>query len=54
MTEEQLKAMPKDEANKVLSRSDMDRWVQLHNATANLYFIKDGKIGDVEPAGWWY
>ena len=39
---------------KTLSRSDMHRWVQLHNATANLYFVKTGKIEDVEPAGWWY
>ena len=53
-TDPQLKAMPKDEANKTLSRSDMHRWVQLHNATANLYFVKDGKIEDVEPSGWWY
>lgn len=54
MTDEQLKAMSKADANKLLSRSDMRRWVRLHNATANLYFIKDGKIEDVEPAGWWY
>lgn len=51
MTDEQLKAMSKDEANKTLIRSDMYRWVRLHNATANLYFVKDGKIEDVEPAG---
>ena len=54
MTDEQLKAMSKDDANKVLCRSDQRRWVRLHNATANLYFIKDGKIEDVPPAGWWY
>ena len=54
MTDEQLKAMSKDDANASLSRSDMHRWVQLHNATANCYFVKDGKIEDVEPAGWWY
>ena len=54
MNDEDLKAMSKDEANKTLSRSDMWRWVRLHNATANLYFIKDGKIEDVEPSGWWY
>ena len=54
MTDEQLKAMSKFDANASLSRSDMHRWVQLHNATANLYFIKDGKIEDVEPSGWWY
>ena len=53
-TDQQLKAMPKDEANKTLSRSDMHRWVRLHSATANLYFIKDGKIENVEPSGWWY
>ena len=54
MTDEQLKAMSKADANKLLSRSDMHRWVQLHNATANLYFIKNGQIEDVEPSGWWY
>jgi len=54
MTDEQLKAMSKADANASLSRSDMHRWVQLHNATANLYFIKNGKIEDVEPSGWWY
>ncbi len=54
MTDEQLKAMSKADANKLLSRSDMRRWVRLQNATANLYFIKNGKIEDVEPAGWWY
>lgn len=54
MTVEQLKAMSKADANKLLCRSDMRRWVRLHNATANLYFIKDGKIEDVEPSGWWY
>ena len=54
MTDEQLKAMSKDEANNILCGSDQRRWVRLHNATANLYFIKDGKITDVNPAGWWY
>ena len=53
-TDEQLKAMSKADANASLSRSDMHRWVQLHNATANLYFVKNGKIEDVELAGWWY
>lgn len=54
MTDEQLKAMSKADANKLLSRSHMWRWVVLHNTTANHYFIKDGKIEDVEPSGWWY
>lgn len=54
MTDEQLKAMSKFGANASLSRSDMHRWVQLHNSTTNLYFVQNGKIEDVEPAGWWY
>ena len=54
MTDEQLKAMSKADANALLSQSDMHRWVLLHNVTANLYFVKNGKIEDVEPAGWWY
>ncbi len=54
MTDEHLKAMSKDEANKVLCRSDQRSWVRLHNTTANLYFIKDGKTVNVCPSGWWY
>lgn len=54
MNDEQLKAMSKADANKLLCRSDMRMWVRLHNATANLYFIKDGKIEDVDPSGLWY
>jgi hypothetical protein len=54
MTDEELKAMSKDEANNRLSIGDRHRWVKLHNTTANLYFIRDGKIKDVSPAGWWY
>lgn len=53
MTDEELKAMSKDDANKLFYESDRERWVRLHNATANLYFVKNGKIEDVEPAGWW-
>ena len=54
MTDEQLKAMSKADANASLILIDKHRWVQLHNETANLYFIKNGKIEDVEPAGWWH
>lgn len=54
MTDEQLKAMSKDEANKTLSFDDKYRWVRLHNATAKLYFVKRGQIKDVPAAGWWY
>ena len=41
MTDEQLKAMSKADANKLLCRSDMRRWVRLHNATANLYLQEE-------------
>lgn len=54
MTDEQLKSMSKDEANKTLSFDDKYRWVRLHNATANLYFVKRGQIKDVPATGWWY
>lgn len=54
MTDEQLKAMTKDEANKTLSYEDKVRWAELQNSTANLYFIKHGNIEDVPAAGWWY
>jgi hypothetical protein len=53
MTDEELKAMSKDDANRLFYESDKRRWVRLHNATANLYFVKNGRIEDVEPAGWW-
>ena len=54
MTDEELKAMSKDDANRLLNVLNKRRWVDLHNETANLYFIKDCKIVDVEPSGWWY
>ena len=53
MTDEELRTMSKDDANKLFYESDKRRWVRLHNATANLYFVKNGRIEDVEPAGWW-
>lgn len=46
--------LSKDEANRFLSLSDKYVWVNLHNLTANLYYVKDGIIQDVEPSGWWY
>ena len=54
MNDEELKAMSKDEANEKLSFDDKYRWVRLHNATANLYFVRRGQIKDVSPQGWWY
>ena len=54
MTDEELKVITKDEANKTLSYEDKVRWVKLQNSTANLYFIKHGNIEDVAPEGWWY
>ena len=54
MSDEELNAMSKDDANRVLNRKDKVKWVELHNATANLYFIKNDMIEDVPPAGWWY
>lgn len=54
MTDEELKAMSMDEANRrIMDKKDQWRWVEIHNATANLYFIKKGKIEDVPVAGWW-
>ena len=54
MTDEELKMMSKDSANKSLNNKDKERWVRLHSATANLYFVRNGKIVDVPPEGWWY
>ena len=49
MTDEELKAMSKDDANEKLSFDDKYRWVRLNNATANLYFVRRGQIKDVSP-----
>lgn len=54
MTDEELKKMTKDKANEQLSLEDKRRWVKLHNATANLYFLKYELIEDVPPQGWYY
>ena len=53
LDDEELKKMSKLHANLMLNKKNKARWVQLHNATANLYFIKDGRIEDVSPEGWW-
>lgn len=54
MTDKQLMAMSKDEANRILSYEAKVRWVALKNYTANLYTIRDGNIVDVLVAGWWH
>lgn len=54
MTDEQLKTMTKDEANKTLSYEDKVRWAELQNSKANLYYIKHGNIEDVPAECWWY
>ena len=46
MTDEELKAMSKDDANEKLGFDDKYRWVRLNNATANLYFVRRGQIKD--------
>lgn len=54
MTVEQLRQMPKDMANRLLNLEQKRKWVFVHNDTANCYFVKNGKIEDVPPEGWWY
>lgn len=54
MTDEELKTMSKDTANKFLNNIDKERWAHLHSATANLYVVRNGKIVDVPTEGWWY
>lgn len=54
LNDEELKKMSKLHANVMLNDRNKARWVKLHNATANLYFIKEGKIQDAPSAGWWY
>lgn len=54
MTDQELMEMSKLQANMKLDDKDKRRWVELHNATANLYFFKNGHIEDVPAEGWWY
>ena len=54
LDDEELKKMSKLHANLMLNDKNKARWVELHNATANLYFIKKGQIENVPPEGWWY
>lgn len=54
LDDDELKKMSKPHANLMLNDKNKARWVKLHNATANLYFIKKGQIEDVPPQGWWY
>lgn len=49
-----MKDLSMEEANQHLSPLDRRRWVEEHNQTANLFFIKDGYIKKVPPSGWWY
>lgn len=49
MTDEQLIAMTKDEANKTLSYEDKVRWAELQNSKANIYFIKHGILKMCQP-----
>lgn len=54
-TETDYKDMSVDEANNLDTIREKREWVNIHNATANLYFIDtNGKIKMVEPSGWWY
>lgn len=54
MTDEELKKMPKPHANMTLNAREKRRWVEVHNYTGNFYFIKEGRIEDVPPCGWYY
>ena len=54
METKDLATMTKDEANLSLSYEDKVKWVEEHTRTANTYFMRNGMICDVEPAGWWY
>lgn len=53
--EKDYKNMSVDEANNLDTIREKQEWLNIHNATANLYFIDTtGKIKMVEPSGWWY
>ena len=53
MTDEELKAMSKDEANQFLSYKDKRRWVDLHNIGYHLSLVTE-QIEDVPPEGWYF
>ena len=47
--------MSKDEANECLFEDYYKkRWCRIHNSTANLYFVRNGMIKDIDPSGWYY
>jgi hypothetical protein len=55
MTNEELKAMSMDEANRKLTTAeDQRRWVEIHNRGFNIYVIRNYKIKEVPPEGWYY
>jgi hypothetical protein len=55
MTDEELKAMSMDEANRKLTTAeDQRRWVEIHNVRDNIYSIKDCKIESIPMEGIWY
>lgn len=51
--EKYLTQLEMDAANRILSKEGKERWCRVHNATANLYYVKDGEIKEVEHSGWW-
>lgn len=48
-----LEKMTVDEANE-LTNDGRYKWMKIHNASANAYFMdSDGVIQPVDPAGWY-
>lgn len=49
-----LDKMDKELANTLLNEVGKEKWCRVHNKTANVYRVKDGKITEIDPQGWWY
>ena len=48
-----LKQMPREVADAMLNEVGKEKWCAEHNVGANLYWVKNGKITDVDKQGWW-
>lgn len=55
LSDSSLRKISFSDANR-LSLPLKRRWVEIHNCTANIFFLSyvDGLIHKVPPEGWWY
>lgn len=48
-----LSRVPRQVAEEMFNEKGKEKWCAAHNVGANLYWVKDGKIAEIEPQGWW-